>query len=429
MRKVLTAVAVVLMAASAAAQKRPVTIDDVMQLKNVASPVVSPDGTQILYTVRQWEPSSERDKDRMESRTRIWKVPANGSAPGRQITFGERGDTQPQWSPDGQFISFVSARGAAAGADDPPRPQIHLMPADGGEAWKLTDAKEGVTGYAWAPDSSRLAYLTQDPRSSADEAANKKRDDERVFEGDFRSAHIWTIDVESKTAARLTDGSTFTVMGAPSWSPDGKRLTFAAKPTPMIRDYRSDIYIADVAIKTIDKITMNPGSDQQPQWSPDGARIAFVSEIGTAVPIGDGTIPSMVGNSHLTLYDVAANSIKDVARADLDAEPGVLTWSADSARIFFTAGKRAYTEAFAFDVKTGAYTQLTQKKTLQIGSRSRDGRIVAVTMDTPMTPTEVYVTDSTFGSYKAVTTTNPQAASFALGETEVVTWKSTDGLE
>jgi dipeptidyl aminopeptidase/acylaminoacyl peptidase len=429
MRKALTAVAVMLMAASVAAQKRPVTIDDVMQLKNVGSPLVSPDGTQILYTVRQWEPSSERDKDRMESRTRIWKVAANGSAPGRQITFGERGDTQPQWSPDGQFISFVSARGAAAGPDEPPRPQIHLMRADGGEAWKLTDTKEGVTGYAWAPDSSRIAYLTQDPRSSAEEAAQKKRDDQRVFEGDFRCAHIWTIDVESKTAVRLTDGSAYTVSGPPSWSPDGKRLTFAAKPTPMLRDYRSDIYVADVATRTIEKITTNPGSDQQPQWSPDGARIAFVSEVAAATPIADGTIPSMVGHAHLTLYNVAAKSITDVSRPDFDAEPGVLSWSADSARILFTAGKRAYTEVFAFDVKTGAYTQLTQKKTIQIGSRSRDGRIVAVTMETATTPSEVYVTDSTFGSYKLLTTTNPQAASFALGETEVVTWKSSDGLE
>jgi dipeptidyl aminopeptidase/acylaminoacyl peptidase len=428
MRKILTAAAVILMAAPVAAQKRPVTIDDVMQLKTVGSPVVSPDGAQILYTVRQWEKASEREKDRMESRTRIWKVPANGSAPGQQITFGERGDTQPQWSPDGQFISFVSARGAAAGADDPPRPQIHVMRADGGEAFKLTDAKEGVTGYAWAPDSTRIAYLTQDPRSDADEAANKKRDDERVFEGDFRSAHIWTIDLASKTAARLTEGSAYTVMAAPSWSPDSKRLTFAAKPTPMIRDYRSDIYVADVAAKTIDKITTNPGSDQLPQWSPDGARIAFVSEVSAATPIGDGTISSMVGNTHLMLYDVAAKSIKDVSRPDFDTEPGPLVWSADSARIFFSAGKRTYTEGFAFDLKTGAYTQLSQKKTLQIGSRSRDGRVVAVTMDTPTTPGEVYVTDNTFGSFKAVTT-NPQAASFALGETEVVTWKSSDGLE
>src|SRR4051812_1384969 len=98
MRKGLTAALVTLMAASVAAQRRPVTIDDVMQMKSVAAASVSPDGAQVLYTVRQWEPASERDKDRIESRTRIWKAPTNGSAPGRQITFGERGDSQPQWS-------------------------------------------------------------------------------------------------------------------------------------------------------------------------------------------------------------------------------------------------------------------------------------------------------------------------------------------
>ena len=320
MRKTFFVAGVVLATAvSAAAQKRTVTIDDVMQMKNVGAPAVSPDGGQVLYTVRQWEPSSEREKDRMDSRTRIWKVPANASARGRQITFGERGDSQPQWSPDGQSISFVSARGTAAsapGVEDQPRPQIYVMRSDGGEAWKLTDAKEGVTGYAWSPDSTRIAYVTQEPRSASDEAANKKRDDERVFEGDFRPAHIWTIDVASKAATRVTEGQTYTVLGPPSWAPDGKRLTFAAKPTPMIRDYRSDVYIADVASRAVDKITTNPGSDAQPQWAPDGARIAFVSETSIAPPIGDGTIPSMVGHQHLMLYDVATKAIKDVSRPD-----------------------------------------------------------------------------------------------------------------
>ena len=80
-----------------------------LNLKAVGSPVVSPDGTQVLYTVRQWE----AEKDRMESRTRIWKVPVAGGA-ARQITFGERGDSQPQWSPDGRYISFrLRARRAA----------------------------------------------------------------------------------------------------------------------------------------------------------------------------------------------------------------------------------------------------------------------------------------------------------------------------
>ena len=136
-----------------------------MQVKAVGSPTLSPDGATVLYTVRQWEPPSDRDKDRLEARTRIWRVRADGSEPARQITFGERGDTQPQWSPDGKFISFLSARGPAANGDEGgPKPQVHLMRADGGEAQKLTDAKEGVTSYAWAPDGSRIAFLSNDPR-------------------------------------------------------------------------------------------------------------------------------------------------------------------------------------------------------------------------------------------------------------------------
>jgi hypothetical protein len=143
----------------------PVTIDDVLALKSVASAMVSPDGTQVLYTVRGWE----QEGDRMESRTRIWKVAVAGG-PARQITFGERGDAQPQWSPDGRHISFVSARGSGSG-DDAPKAQIYVMRTDGGEAWKLTDAKENVASYSWAPDSSRIAYVTTEPRSADQEAA------------------------------------------------------------------------------------------------------------------------------------------------------------------------------------------------------------------------------------------------------------------
>ncbi len=63
--------ALVVLHAPAFAQQRAVTIDDVLNLKSVGAAAVSPDGTQVLYTVRQWE----TERDRMESRTRIWKVP------------------------------------------------------------------------------------------------------------------------------------------------------------------------------------------------------------------------------------------------------------------------------------------------------------------------------------------------------------------
>jgi dipeptidyl aminopeptidase/acylaminoacyl peptidase len=420
---VTTALLSLLTVTTAAAQTRPVTIDDILALKAVGSPAVSPDGTQVLYTVRQWEP----EKERMESRTRIWKVAVAGGA-ARQITFGERGDTQPQWSPDGQFISFLSARGAGTG-EDAPRAQVHLMRSDGGEAWKLTDFKEAIASYSWAPDSKRIAVVSTEPRSADEEAAIKKRDDERVFEGDFRYQQVWTVDVDSKAATRVTSGSTFTVGGAPSWSADSTRIVFSAKPTSMLRDNRSDIYIAKVSGDGVEKISTNAGSDGQPQWSPDGASIAWVSEPTTAKAIGDGTLPSYIGNSHLIIYDVAKKTLRDAWSREFDLDAGSPQWTADSRRIVFVAGNRTASDAFSFDLASGKYTQLSRQKTLQFGSRSRDGKVVVVTMDSPETPGEIYATDGTFAAFRKLTTTNPQAANFALGQTEVVTWKSSDGLE
>jgi hypothetical protein len=54
-----------------AQDKRPATFEDVLAVKAVGNPVLSPDGARVLYTVREWEPPSEREKDRREARTRI----------------------------------------------------------------------------------------------------------------------------------------------------------------------------------------------------------------------------------------------------------------------------------------------------------------------------------------------------------------------
>src|SRR6185436_17648425 len=143
--------------------------------------------------VREWVD----EQDKKESRTHIWRVSTDGASPARQVTFGDKGESLPQFSPDGKSISFIAARGSAEA-----KPQIYVMPIEGGEAWKLTDSKESVSSYSWAPDSACIAYVSVDPRSTDEEANIKKRDDERVFEGDFRFAHVWVIDLDSKKATR-----------------------------------------------------------------------------------------------------------------------------------------------------------------------------------------------------------------------------------
>jgi dipeptidyl aminopeptidase/acylaminoacyl peptidase len=429
MRRILVAAVLVLVSMGTAwAQKRPATFDDVLKLKTVASPAVSPDGNEVLYTVRQWERASERDQDRMEARTHVWKVASNSASAARQITFGERGETQPQWSPDGRMISFLSARGSGTG-DDAPRPQIYVMRADGGEAWALTESKEGVSAYSWSPDSSRLAFVATDPRAKEEDAALKKRDDERVFEGDFRYAHAWVVEVSTKTATRMSEGTSYTVSGAPSWSPDSKRFVFGASTTPMLRDNRRDVYLADVSTRQVEKISTNFGSDTSPKWSPDGSTIAWIAEPNTGPAIADGTASSVVLQSRLMLYDVARKTITDTSSPSFDVDAGVPQWAAEGKRIVFVTGRRAYSEAFAFDLSTKGYTQLSSKRTMQFGSQSRNGKAIAVVMDSPSSPGEVFITDPTFTNFRQLTTTNPQVNELALGESEVVTWKSSDGME
>ena len=131
----------------------------------------------------------------------------------------------------------------------------------------------------------------------------------------------------------------------------------------------------------------------------------------------------------LVLYDVKARTIKDTVTPAFDSEAGNPIWTNEGKRVMFVTGKRAYNEAFAYDLTSGTYTQLSQKRTINGTSISKDGRTIALTMDAPDSATEIYVTDPSFANFKRLTNTNPQLADIQQGETEVLTWKSSDGVE
>lgn len=117
------------------------------------------------------------------------------------------------------------------------------MPMDGGDAMRITDARQGVDSYGWSPDGTQLAFI------SADEAANAKaikaHDDAfQVTDNNFLArtalnpAHLWLVPSGGGTAKRLTEGSYSLQTDqqddapAPAWSRDGHGIAFTRFPGP-----------------------------------------------------------------------------------------------------------------------------------------------------------------------------------------------------
>ncbi len=411
--------------------KRPMTADDIMRLKGVGAVAMSPAGDRVLYTVTGWEhPNANAVKgdtalgDRHDRRSHVWVVPAAGGA-ARQLTFSERGESNPQWAPDGSLIAFTSARGAAGG-EDGPRPQVWILPADGGEAWQLTTARDGMGAYAWSPDGRRIAFLTTDTLTRDAEAKTRRRDDAKVYEGEFRLSHIWVTDLDSKKAVKVTSG-TYTVRGAPSWSPDGTQLAFDASPTPMIRDERRDAYVVDIASRQVQPLTTQHDVESAPQFSPDGKSLAFTMSPQEWPPHKDGIPPRTIRNATIVTFDLATRTLTNHGSKAFDVSAGAVRWSRDGQRLSFTASDRVYQSLYEYTLATKSYAKVLGDVVLQGYSTSKDGSKAALVLDTPGWPAEVYMQDAGGAAPRRITNTNPWLANVALGESEVVSWKSKDG--
>ena len=415
-----------------AQSKRPMTFMDIMDLKNVGNVALSPDGGTVAYTVATWDHPNAKPApnpsapdtakgDKHDVRSHIWLVGANGGTP-RQITFSERGESSPAWSPDGKSIAFLSARGSGTDV----KTQVWLLPMVGGEAAQLTTSKEAVTGFAWSRDGAKIAFLAVDTLPKADEAKVARRDDPQVFEDNFRLSHAWVVDVASKHATEVTHGG-MTVNGSPSWSPDGTRLAFQAAPTTMLRDSRSDIYVASLADRSLKKITAKSEAASAPAWSPDGSTIAFTVLPQSHKARADSIMDREIGNDHLVLYDVASGSTKDVYDASLDVSAGTPIWMPTSKGIAFVTGERAYNAIYLYNIAANHYTRIDGKQLFGQLSFSSDAQTVAYALGSPNAPSDVVVSAAPFQKATKLTDLNPQLNSIALGETEIVTWKSSDG--
>lgn len=258
-------------------EQRSVEIDDYFELKQVSSPIISPDNEWIAYTVEQ------TDFEEKDSETRIWMVSINGT---HTLPMTAKGYSagNPQWSPDGKYLSFTASR------NEGDKTQVWVLDKRGGEAQQLTDIEQGVSGYEWSPDGSRLMLMIRD----ADEGDEESEDPEpyvidrlqfkRDYAGylDRRRTHIYTFTPGDTTTTQLTFGD-FDHSGA-TWSPDGKKIAFSSNRTDNPDgNTNSDIWVVDADLgekeNGLVQITKNDGSDSSPAWSPDGNSIAYITVI------------------------------------------------------------------------------------------------------------------------------------------------------
>src|SRR5215470_19206293 len=169
------------LSAAVAAQRRPLTIDDLLNVKSLGGAQISPDGKYVAYTV------NETDWKQDAFVTQIWLAnTATGKA--FQLTRGEKSAGNPQWSPDGQLLAFGSNR-----IGD--KNQIFVIYPDGGEAAQLTKAENGVNSFEWSQNGKSIAYTASDADQKADKERKDYLGDFEVVRREYSFSQIWTFDV------------------------------------------------------------------------------------------------------------------------------------------------------------------------------------------------------------------------------------------
>jgi len=268
--------------------------EDLARLRIPSSPTLSPDGRVAVVAV------TRIDLDADDYRSDLWVVPTDGSAAARRFTVGPK-DALPRFSPDGQWLAFLRA---ALGEDGKPasgpsgKPQLHVMPADGGEPRPVTEHPLGVGVIAWSPDSRRIAYVARVPEAGRygtdKDVTPDKEPPRRITTLQYRvdglgfytdrRAHVFVVDALADgdglpEPLRLTSGDFD--HGDPAWSPDGETVAFvSARHASRDSDPLTDIFLAPASGGDAVRVTRTAQAIAKLAFSPDGAAIWFVAPQG-----------------------------------------------------------------------------------------------------------------------------------------------------
>jgi dipeptidyl aminopeptidase/acylaminoacyl peptidase len=432
------------------------TLDEALSLRLVFSPRISPDGRYVVYTQREtnWKDNAFVNQ--------LWLVDVS-TLKSFQLTRGKKSADGATWSPDGNWIAFVTERESVAveplSADDkekdkdkkkteeakdkkdaetPGKPadrQIWLISPSGGEAWQLTKSETDVDNFRWSKDSRFIAYAANAPETKASKDRKEKYSDYHVFEKDYRQNQLWQLDVTAATktflptdAKRLVTDLSLNVHNF-SWSPDSTKIAFSAAPNPNLASSgERDIYLLDLSNNnSVTKIVALPGPDTNPVFSPDGKQLAFATAL--AQPY------YYYANEHIASVDLSAvlskpattpADVRDLTAA-FDEDPDLADWGPDG--IYFGAQQKTSAHIYRLNPQTREIRRVTSPDSLLIedASATADFKTLAFMTEDATHMTEIYISSVAPFLPRKLTDMTTQVKDWKLGTVEVISWKSQDG--
>ncbi len=395
MKKVLMLLSVlILIPVLSAQEKKILTVEQLIDMKRLDAPSVSPDGNWIVYNVRQYSLNTNTYA------SNIFMQSIDGKTV-KQMNSSSYKDLVPTWSPDGRSIAFVSNRSGSY--------QIYVMALDGGEPRRVTNISTGVSAgnnIVWSPDGRSIAFTSDvyadcdndDCNRAKDEAREASKVKAQMFDKlpfrvwdswkDGKRSQLFIADVASgKTSDRIQgdyDVPPIDLGGSTDFcfSPDGKTIAFTMNIEPNIAwSTNNDIFIMPASGGEPKKISVSKGSDNQPVYSPDGKYLAFRSMKRAGYE---------ADKQDLVLYETATGQLFNLTEK-WDRSVGEVRWAADSKTIYFDSEDQGYHPIYKIGVEGGTPQQLTGKNYDQLAGVG-NGRLV-LRRQTMNQPAELFTTD------------------------------------
>ena len=413
------------------AQERRFTVDDLLKVRRVSDPQVSPKGDLVAFTI------TDMDKAANKGTTQIYLIPLAGGEM-RQLTHGEHSSVSARWSPDGQKLAFVSARD---GAD-----QVWTMDVSGGALTKVTSISTGAADPVWSPDGNLIAFTSDVYPDCQNDACNKRRSDEvaqskvkphvadRLLYRHWKSwkdgtrSHVFVVSARGGEARDLTPGDydapPFSLGGMTDYafSSDSKELAFASNHDKVeATSTNGDIWVVSVRGGPAKNITAaNRGYDGSPRFSSDGRFIAYRSQ----------TTPGFESDRfRLMLYDRKTGRAHSLTET-LDSWVDEFTFSPDSQTIYLTTEERGKEPIYSVSVNGGPIRKVVAEGFNGDVNITRDGRTLVFSRSSMTKPAEVFRANIDGPGAAAVTRTNDAfIVPFKLQPGEEMSWTGGAGAK